>query len=151
MINKKSGFTLIELILATAIIGILSSVTIVSLQSGKVKKDLEASAREVSAAVREAQNRALTGKVASSTCKSYYFSYTGSSNNYSIGGSGCPQIQYKLKNGVTFASGGNFSFSIPFGVLSSGKISIQLSKDSQSYYVCIGQSGSVTEQKNSCP
>jgi len=152
MKDKKNGFTLIELILVIAIIGIMSVATIVSLQGGKVKKDLESSAREVSAAIRESQNSALTGKIASESCKRYYFSYTSSSVNYTVGGSGCPEIQYKLKNGVTFASGGSFSFEVPFGTLStSGNVSIQLRKNGESYYICVGPSGSILEQKDACP
>jgi type II secretory pathway pseudopilin PulG len=152
-LNKKA-FSLVELMVIIGIIGIMSSVVIVSLQRGKVEKELETAAREVSAAIREAQNNALTGKSASSSdpiCTQYDFTYYANAN-YSVGtvgGLGCPLVGYTLKNGVTFASSGSFSFSIPFGNISSGA-SIQLTKNSSSYYVCVSTGGAVTEQKGAC-
>lgn len=155
--KNKNGFTLMELMIAMAIVAIMTVIGIVSIQSGKVKSQLEASAREVSVAIREAQNNALSGKNASieNNCNQYDFTYGGTT--YSVGtvsGSGCPLAIYALKNGVTFASGGNFNFSIPLGTFSiiSGGNSIQLKKGSDYYYVCINSSsGNVYEKQSGCP
>jgi type II secretory pathway pseudopilin PulG len=153
----KNGFSLIELVIIIAIISMMTLVGLVSLQPGRVATQLETSAREVSAAVREAQNNALAGKNASagSNCAQYNFTYTAGSANYSVGtvpaGSGCPLTVYSLKNGVTFASGGLISFSIPFGTVSPATMNqIRLVKGSSSYYVCVNQAGNISEQKSPC-
>lgn len=153
MKNRK-GFALIELVAVVAIITIMTAVTIVSLQSGKTEKELEVAAREVVAAIREAQNSALAGKNASSTCAKYDFTYVADSADYSVGtvgGGGCPISNYTLSNGVIFGGGGTFSFSIPFGTVSSSSISIQLTKSSDNYYICVNSTGSVYEKKDGCP
>lgn len=156
-LNKKA-FSLVELMVIIGIIGIMSSVVIVSLQRGRVEKELETSAREVSAAIREAQNNALTGKSASSTCSDYYFTYIAGST-YTVGGSpnSCPSTSYALKNGVTFESGGSFYFRIPFGgvelvtPLDEFPVDIKLLKgDDSEYHICVNGAGAVTEQKGDC-
>ena len=58
----RRGFTLIEIMVVMAIIGIVTAVTIVSFGSGKERKAVEGQARKVAAAIREMQNYALTGK-----------------------------------------------------------------------------------------
>ncbi|MFH0969473.1 MAG: type II secretion system protein [Patescibacteria group bacterium] len=146
--KKKKAFSIIEVLIVIAIIGIMTAATIVSLQSGKTDKELETAAREVSAAIREAQNNALTGKNASSSCQYYDFTYTASSTNYSVGtvsGSGCPLASYTLKNGVTFVNGGSFNFSIPFGGVT-GISGIKITKNNVCYCVSINSSGSVEER-----
>lgn len=157
LIKNKGGFSLIELIIAVSIIAIMSVVGIISIQSRRTITQLEASAREVSAAVREAQNNALTGKNASSEtgCVVYNFVYSVNNPNYRVGGplnseSACPITNYKLKDGVVFASSGSVSFSIPFGYLSATSRQIRLSKGSYYYYVCIDISGNVYERKSGC-
>jgi len=156
--TTPKAFTLIELMIVVAIIGIMSSVVIISMQNGKIEKELETAAREVAATIREAQNNALTGKNASSTnpiCSQYNFAYTNGSSNYSVNCSGNYSNNYTLKNGVTFASGGNFNFSIPFGGVAAN--GIKITKNSICYCVAVNSSGSVEEKgrlancSTSCP
>ncbi|MCX6765713.1 MAG: prepilin-type N-terminal cleavage/methylation domain-containing protein [Candidatus Moranbacteria bacterium] len=150
---NNRGFTLLELIIVIAIIGIMTSVTLVYLGDSRKDRELEVAAREVAAAVREAQNNALTGKNASSTCNSYVFTYGGS--NYSVSNnSGCsnPPIQYTLKNKVTFQNSGSFSFSIPFGVLSPNNNTVitlqnQTSTTIKTINVCVYPPGRVEEKR----
>lgn len=60
--NFKKGFTLIELLIVIAIIGIMTAALLVSMSSGGVNNTLKVAGRQLSAALREAQNYALTGK-----------------------------------------------------------------------------------------
>ena len=57
---QKNGFTLIEIMVAMAIVGIMSAMVLTSLSSGKERKVVEGEARRVAAAIREIQNYALT-------------------------------------------------------------------------------------------
>jgi prepilin-type N-terminal cleavage/methylation domain-containing protein len=158
MFENKKGFSLMELLIAMAIVSIIASATMVSMSSQKRNTEVETAAREVAAAIRQAQNNSLTGKGASSSCSQYNFSYTKStpnSPNYSIDCSGSDYTNYALKNGVTFANAGpgTFSFSIPFGNLNpASDATIQVVKGSSSYYVCLDKGGDVSEVKNlPCP
>lgn len=84
-INKKyKGVTFAELIVVIAIIGIMSSVGFVSLQSSKANARLQAAQREVAATIKLAQSYALQGKMigAITPCE-YGFKFT-SLNSYQI-------------------------------------------------------------------
>ncbi|MDO8529623.1 MAG: type II secretion system protein [bacterium] len=165
MKNRK-GSTLIELLVVVAIISIMTAVTIVSLQGGKTEKELEIAAREMVADIREAQNNALTGKNASSTCIEYHFLYTNKGKVYYTGGWPCPnivrniyidkKIMIKVPNPI---GPFGFSFSIPFGTIGnfqpplsgpSDVYSVELTKNSKSYFICVTQAGSVYEKKDGC-
>lgn len=56
------GFTLVELLISAAIIGLLSSAVLVALHGSQIAKEAEGDARTVAATLREAQNYALTGR-----------------------------------------------------------------------------------------
>ena len=161
-IKKNKGFTLVELLIVIAIIGIMSAVSIVSLQNGKTEKEVETAATQVAAAIREAQNNALTGKKnnGETPCDYVYFRWI-SNSNYAISyeekvSEGiCSSIKdysvYTLENDVIVSSFDEISFSIPFGGTDiSGTEDIVLSKDSNIYHVCVTSSGSVTEGKDEC-
>ena len=140
-----------------AIIGVMSSVIMVSLSNSKKEKSIEVAARQVAAALREAQNYALSGKGASSGCNGYTFFWTGSS--YGLKGYGtCPNInetRYNLENRVIFANSGSFELYFPHANLSiGGPISIDLKIETSGpvYKVCVYQSGRVEEINSaSCP
>jgi len=156
--KNKKGFSLIELIIVMSIISIMTVVGVISIQSRRTTTQLETSAREVTAAIREAQNNALTGKNANSEtgCVVYNFVYEANDPNYRVGGplgseDACPSADYILKNDVVFTGSGSVSFSIPFGYISTTSQQIQLNKGSYYYYVCIDNSGNIYEKKDGCP
>ncbi len=60
--NFKKGFTLVELLIVIAIIGIMTAVLLVSMSKGGVNNTLKVAGRQLSGALRESQNYALTGK-----------------------------------------------------------------------------------------
>lgn len=175
----KSGFTLMELMVVVAIIGIMTAVTIVSLNRGKTEKQLEVAAREVAGAIREAQSNALNGKVLDPTkipCKFFFArNTTFLQNQYKINyywnngidengdGNKCNDNEdiktvylASLKNGVNFVNEGCWVFfSLPFGemeVSSScyGGNRIRLTKDGSFYYVYVCPGGQIKECKDEC-
>jgi type II secretory pathway pseudopilin PulG len=160
-IKNKRGFSFVEVISVLGIITIMTVVGLVSIQSRRVGTEVEASALEVTAAIREAQNNALTGKNASSEsgseCNVYNFIY--GSDIYRVGGpigsevNECPRFEYILKNKVVFTNSGVISFSIPSGTATlsgSSPQQIELRKVNDSYYICVTQSGSINAQKDPC-
>lgn len=150
-INKsKKGFSLIELMMAIAMISIMTAVTLASMNTQREKKAVESAAREVAATLREAQNYALTGKglIASSTICSYIFSWTEGAG-YRL--TGCKTQNYTLKDRVKFGNTGSVSFSVPFSIISPiGTKDIALSRGASSYHVCIYSSGVVSEKADGC-
>jgi prepilin-type N-terminal cleavage/methylation domain-containing protein len=105
-INCKAtlkAFTLIEMMVVIAIIGIVSALMLVNLNNGRVQRDLETSAKEFVSMVREAQNDALTGKqiVGSTTpCAQAFRVYwsVGSSADSGSAGTGTYRLDYYEKN-----------------------------------------------------
>jgi prepilin-type N-terminal cleavage/methylation domain-containing protein len=160
--NSKRGFTLIEILIVIAIIGILSAMVLVSISAGRTARDLDRSAHEVAAVLREAQNYALSGRSASvneNNC-SYSVQVTSGSSNYSLRhtyGSGCGSndalSNYSLARGVVFGSALTVNFSVPRGVLTSGATSIALTKNGSTVYVCLSAAGRITENgsNSTCP
>jgi type II secretory pathway pseudopilin PulG len=153
--GPKKGYTLIEVMMIIAMVGIMTVATMSYLTGTKNDKAVETAAREVASAVREAQNYALTGKNASSPkCTTYEFKWNINSDAYLIEFAnvlcGVPHIAYTLKNGVTFGNSGTVNFSIPNATIDNKK-TIQLTKGSINYFVCVCQSGRITESATVCP
>ena len=157
---SQKGFTLLELIMVVVVVGIMTTVMLVSLSGGRTEKEVEAEAEKVAVAVRETQNLSLTGKNAGDSCdtviKENFFHYGENSNGsdgdkrYAI--SGCNTAEYLLENGVKFSSSaGSFSFSIPNGKISlADTVTIVLEKAGMSYNVCVYPSGRLEVKKGSC-
>ncbi len=161
--RDASGFTLIELIIVLAIIGVVSVITLVSLSSARGTRDLDRSSREIVAALREAQNYALTGRSTSIGEDNCAFSVqvVGGSTGYSLShlyrsGGSCsatgPLANYSLTTGVTFSASATVSFSLPRGEVTSGTTSIGLTKGGATYFVCVYPSGRILENgPSACP
>ena len=161
-IKNRSGVTLIELLIVIALIGIMSAVTIAFLGSGKNQKELESSAREVVAALREAQNLALTGKIMGTNtfpCSYVFQAVSGGSGysiNYTYHGSGQDCISrsifdevyamYTLKNGVKFSTAQpNIIFSVPHATLEDNYPFV-IKKGADFFSICLCATGKIVEQ-----
>lgn len=142
-LRSKKGFTLVEVIIVVAIIGILSSVSLYSLTSSRNNKDLRTAQREISSSVSLARSYALQGiaipnSTAGAPCgygfrfvspESYEIFYikTSSSNtcaNFSYSGclnsgSNCVRLEeYTLSGNVRIKediAGTEIYFSVPHG------------------------------------
>jgi prepilin-type N-terminal cleavage/methylation domain-containing protein len=172
--ESRAGFTLVEVIITTSIIGIISAMSIVSMSGFRVKREVEGNARIVAAAIREAQSDAVTGRnIRGTTCTlnsntvacvpcEFQLSASGntftlSQSNASLSGGSCSPFAdgkpVQLSNGVTISSPG-----VRFGVpraepreasgadLNSGSIDFVLSKGSVSVHVCVYPLGRVEER-----
>jgi len=168
---RKKGFTLVELMIVMAIVGIMTAVTIVSLSGARDRKAAEGEARKFAAVVREVQNYALTGKQLGTglvTCSVGMNAIASGATSYGIfytyrSGDDCNTsasnafVTNTISNGVAFSSAANaFSFSVPRGEINLGgnpdPIPIQLSKGSATYTVCIYRSGRIEDVNGSvCP
>jgi len=162
----RKGFSFLELMIVIAIIGIMTVAAFVSLHGAKESKSVEIAAREVAAAVREAQNNALTGKIMNLGEYPCQFSFKNSlPDTYEIeykfhNGGGCSgttaalYASYNLQDGVTFSgSPQTISFDIPHATNNIGAIptGIIVSKGSSTYRVCVYSSGRVIETSAACP
>jgi prepilin-type N-terminal cleavage/methylation domain-containing protein len=172
--KRKKGFSLLEVLIVIFIIGVMTVVAMASILPSRNKKDVENAAREVAAAIREAQNNALNGKqpdAANIACG--HGIYIENSTDYKLfynakAGDDClatgkdydsiastAYATYTLKRGVTFVlSGSSVYFALPFGsVYPSGTeyISIAVQKGSYAYNVCVYPSGNVEEKKPGDP
>lgn len=84
LFTRKRGFSFMELIVVIAIIMIMTVVMLVMSMRDRDNKKLEAVGREVTAAIRETQNNALTGKQFQNNELPCAMMFTTDGNNYSV-------------------------------------------------------------------
>lgn len=82
--RTQKGFTFIEVIIIFTIIFIMTAVLLSTSYKDRERKELQATAREVTASIREAQNNALTGKQKGTGTMPCAFQYEISSDGYQI-------------------------------------------------------------------
>ena len=167
--KNLKAYTLIEALMVVAIIGIVTSVILVSYSNSRTAQQLESAAREVEAAVREAQSYALTGYqgvVATDPCR-FEVAWGGTAYSvtywYKDASDNCNRSlvlgSYAVRNGVTFSSGSSFYYMPPYatasfddndGVVESRAVSLTLS--GSSHVVCVYENGLINNRAgSSCP
>ncbi|MFC1645011.1 Tfp pilus assembly protein FimT/FimU [Patescibacteria group bacterium] len=155
MYQTKRGFTLLEVLVVTAIILIMTVSILATLNSNKLDRELESAGDQTYSAIREAQNYALTGKETAPGCDVYSFSFSDDryiiSNKESDGTECAFRTVGELKNSVQFAGSGSIDFSVPHGDVNVETVeSIGLSKSGKTYNVCVYNVGAVTRTRTSC-
>lgn len=166
-IRSARAFTLIEVLVAISILGILSTIILVNASGTRVTQDLEAGTREMVSFFRGVQNRALTGEQIGTDIPCA-FGVTWDGGSYSViyhsknGVGACVNTttvqSYTLRNGLVFANPGNVRFALPHadvydtaGPVDPSKV-VTLSKAGTSYSVCIYKEGLINQVTGStCP
>lgn len=140
---QKQGFTLIELMIVVAIIGILSTASLIMLSDGRDQKAVDLVARQVASTMRMTQNYAVSGRIFQSNkipCK-YIFTTSAAAGTYSIlythrsvngGACGLPEtvVTYPVSDNVTITNT-SVDFQLPRGDASSN-LTVGLSRGSAS-------------------
>jgi len=156
--GNSSGFTLIEVVLITTLVIIMTSVLLVISWGQRADKELEVAARVVAGAIREAQNYALNGRQVASDEVPCEFGFQSVAPrtykivyNYHSGDGNCTSSPkdvavYTVKNNVTIPDIGPIYFDIPHGDLTPiATTTITVSKSGKSRNVCVYASGRVEE------
>lgn len=171
----KKGFTLSELLIVIAIISIMTVVSLTYLGQNKKSRDLENSTRELTAAFREAQNDALTGKTLDANNYPCFYrlkieSRTAYSLSYFYHVKGDPAVPdcsnpsllgtrniatYTLKNLVQFdeanADGTYYDYQVPHNLSQTNPILIRLNQNGKTRDVCVYPDGDIKDGENLAP
>lgn len=154
----RTGFTLIEVLVVIAIIGIATATFLVSFTNLRQQRNLELASQEVVSALRTAQNYALAGQAVGAIKNNCSFGFqagaggsaysfihtfgdciTGPTNTNTIGTS-------SLRSGITFAGAVTTNFLLPRGeVASAGTVTIQIQSTNgvASSNVCVTKNGRI--------
>jgi prepilin-type N-terminal cleavage/methylation domain-containing protein len=162
-----SGFTMVEVLITAAIIAVMTAVSLTSLGALKERRAVELSARKVSAAIREAQSYALTGRNIRSAgdvpCEFRFrvdsgMIYVEQSNAGAACGSDWAGETIAAENGVGVSGSSVVRFSVPraephsdSGELVGGDfVDFSVSRGGTTVHVCVYPLGRVEERRDGC-
>ncbi len=170
--NSKAlhGFTLIEMVIVIAIIGILSAMTLASFSGKRSERGIDRASQELAAALREAQSYAQAGRSTNANEDNCSYGVQIASatayhivNNFRVAGA-CTGlgtiVSYRLKEGAGFTSGATtIGFTLPRGEVTRGgtpvvgSYRIDLASGTLKRYVCIYPTGRIVENgaNSTCP
>ncbi len=157
--NKKylRGYTLVEMVVVIAIVGVVSTFLVASFVGSQATWALDASSRELTAILRQAENSAATGRyIDASKVPCLYGVDKASTNQYVLyykyrTGTDCTSVSarvnimtYTLRGGATFQSFASpIEYSLPRGDLNGNTVITLADAPAASLNVCISQSGMV--------
>ena len=161
--RSRRGFTMIELLIVTLIVFLMTGALVSALGKNKNSNEVELAAFQVVSQLRSLQNGALSGKSISGTVICHFqFDIAAGAKFYTstykdcattpnvIATTSADYLSAKKEGGsVTAASVASFSFAPPLGAVNAGQIT--LTSGSSTYYVCVETSGSILAQKTACP
>lgn len=160
----KKGFTLLEVLIAIAVLILMTSVLFLRQDGNKAKSEVEAAARQVASQLRSLQNDALNGKIVNEGSNNYAICRTGmriESDGYmsfyerdcASGGTEIGLSSKKELKKVGFSATGDITFESPTGVVSASTITLISARDNNiRAVVCISDSGNIEEAFGStCP
>ena len=164
--KKTQGFSLIELLIVLAIVGIMTSIVLGISARDKTRTEVRAVADEVAERINDARQRSTSGDTGSTTQKACGFGVDfptagGYTVFYNQTASGVCASTFSVSSSSLFTwantarvivSGGTtLFFSVPFGSFSGGVSDIPVSSTSGgvTFHVCVSDRG-VVEVKESC-
>lgn len=154
----RSGYTLIELIVVIAIMGLLVGASIAGFNTLNQRQTVLSAGREVLSIMRTAQQRAISGqKPTSGTCDQllgYSVKGTVNSDTYTLNtvclNSDVPSTaimqSYKMANGVIFVSTFTTQFNVQTGGAGGSIGDVQLKNSVHTYTINISSAGDITEK-----
>ncbi len=170
--RSKKGFTMIELIIAIAIIAIMTMVMFIAIYGDRENRELTAAGRGVTAALREVQNNALTGYARESE-RSCQFVLEFEGKNYAVkrwvinDDDKCEErdtlhsyiLEYDVKRIDDSNDLSQITFTVPHGTIIAstndgnqfdldtiGQIQLKKTGDSEKiFYICIHPNGQIAE------
>lgn len=158
MRKNTEGFSLIEVLLITTLVVIMTSVLLTISWGQRTDKELEVAARAIAGVIREAQNYALNGRQVANDEVPCEFGFQGSAPrtykivyNYHGGDGNCTSSPkdvavYTLENNVVIPDIGPIYFDIPHGDLTPvATTTITVAKNGKTRNVCVYASGRVEE------
>lgn len=134
-VNKKAGFSLMELLVVLSVMAILTTIGLVSFLNYNRTQILTTASRDLRNNLRFAQNKAIVGEKPPdcTTLSAYYLVFT-SETEYEIHAV-CSDIdqktiaKFKLPQGVKKTAGSDIHFKIASGGLSGSDITITLTSN----------------------
>lgn len=158
---STAGFSLIEILVTMGIIGIVTMIILTAMGGNRDLVATKSAAREMTAALRLAQNSALSGHVVGSGQIPCYFTFGWDSGSYTVtyvyhtpDNAACNRsgtlVSRTLQDSVVAGSTGLVTFHVPFGLRGiTGTTGIVLRRngsDAAAHTVCVSAAGVVTEQ-----